>query len=324
MWLAVVVLVGAFVLADFARSPLFPGSGAAAIAAPQVTLWVPSSEAGGEGGEIAEAAAAGFELAGHPATVKRLPGGTSAAVTNLLARPPRDGGSDLLVVTSATLAGLARDEADRLVPGAAGQALEASALLRRSTPLGLLAEEPLALAAAPESGISTGAELIERVRREPERCVFAIDEDGWSRDQLAVLVNRVGEGGDVHFVSGDSGSLAAGALDVEGANLVMAPRDALRPELRAGRLRAVRWPLGHAPRDWVALVAPPVYGGARLGVLRGMTSALIANRAWRRRLHAQGRRPGVSHGDLRLRLRRDLRRAVRQERLTRSVERLAD
>ncbi len=327
LWLAVVVLVAGFVLADFVRSPLLPGSGAAALSAPELTLWTPRTEAGGEAAVVARDAAAGLELAGHPTVVKQLPGGTSQAIAELLSRPPRRRTTDLLVLSSTTLASLARDRADRLVPGAAGQAVEAEALLRRSKPLGVLAEEPLALGAAPESGIKSSAELIAQIREAPESCVFGIADDGWSRVQLASLVNRAGIGGNVHFVPSESGALAAQATADGAANLVMAPRGAVRAEGRAGRLRRLDWPFdgGRSPRFWVGLVAPTRVPSARLADLRNSVAKLAKDRGWRSQLAARGRTPRkTGAGYLANLLLKEARRAGREGELARLVERLPD
>ncbi len=291
LWLAVVILLAAFVLADFVRSPLLPGSGAGAISAPKLTLWVPGPEASGPGGQVAAAAAAGLELAGRPTVVKHLKGGTSAALAALLSAPPRRS-DDLLVISSSSLVGLARDETDAIVPGAAGSALEARALLRRAQAVGLLSRERLALASLPGSGIGDSADLVERIRRAPGSAVFAIPDDSWSRAELARLVNRSGRGGTVPFVAYEDDDLVARARADGVSKVLLGSRGALAAEARAGRLVPLAWPVGRAPRSWVALVAPATYPRRRLAVLRAWIARLVDDPRWRRHERTDDRAPG--------------------------------
>lgn len=293
LWLAVVILVAAFVLADFVRSPLLPSNGAGAIAAPKVTLWVPGPEAAGPAGQVAAGAAAGLDLAGHPTVVKRLDGGISAALAALLSRPARRG-SDLLVLSSATVAGIGRDRTDHIVPGAAGAAVEAAALLRRSPAIGLLARERLELATRFGSGIDGDRALVETIRESPSHAVFAIPDDNWSRSELAALVERIGRGGTVPFVAYDDDDLVAHSRAEERTNLVLASRGSIAAEVGAGRLRALAWPAaaGRAPHSWVALVAPAAYRGRRLAELRGWIGQLVTEPRWRRHQRAHYRAPG--------------------------------
>jgi hypothetical protein len=323
LWLALVVLVAAFVLADFVRSPLFPGSGAGAIAAPKLTLWVPAPEASGPAGQVAASAAAGLDLAGHPTVVKRLRGGTSAALVTLLSRPSRQA-DDLLVLSSSTLAGIARDETDRIVPGAAGRALEASALLRRAPVAGLLSRERLELAASAGSGIRSGAELVSTIRAAPEAAVFAIPDDTWSHDELASLVDRVGRGGTVPFVSYEDDDLAARARADGLTNVMLASRGEIAAEARSGHLRPLAWPAaaGRPPRSWVVAIAPATYSRARLAELRDWVGTLIAEPRWRhhqrKRFRSPGRRwsPGLA-ATMRREIARSRRRAATDQAIAR-------
>ncbi|HTT95568.1 MAG TPA: hypothetical protein VMF55_12915 [Solirubrobacterales bacterium] len=294
LWLTVVTIVAAFVLADFVRSPLLPGSGADAIPSPRLTLWVPAAEGGGASAQVAQAAAAGLELSGRPTVVKRLRGGTSEAVAAFLARPVTRRGADLLVLGSATMTALARDEADRIVPGAAGHALEAKVLLRHSPSIGLLSRERLKLAAQPGSGIDGDAALVRTIRTAPASAVFAIPDDGWSRSRLAALVEAVGRGGTVPFVPYDADELAARARADGLTNLVLASRGVLAADLRKGRLRPLAWPVDgrRPPASWVALVAPASSRPAQVAELRGWVDQLNAEPRWRAHLRAHGRTPG--------------------------------
>lgn len=324
LFLALVVLVGGFVLADFVRSPLLPGSGAAAVAPPRLTLWVPASETDGEATRLAERAAAGFDLAGHPAVVKHLSGATSGALASLLARRPRGRGSDLLVLSSTTLTSLARDRSDRLVPGAAGEAVEAMTLLRHSRPLALLSQEPLALGAAPGSGIRRSSQLAEMVRQDPSGSIFGIADDGFSRVQLAALVNAIGSGGSVLFTPSGSPALAVQTVESGRATLVMAAQSAVQAGARRKQLNRVAWPAaaGGAPDFWVALVAPGQLEHSGFAKLRRWVGALVREPHWRAQLREGGQLPTRIPARLNLWLRKSLCQALEAEGLANSLTRL--
>jgi hypothetical protein len=321
LWIAIVVVLGGYVVTDFVRSPFLAPSGSAAVRGPAVTLWAPAAEYGGETGVVLDRGAAALELNGHPTAVKSLSGGTAQAVIDFFSGYSGSGG-DLLVVTSTTLADLAHDRHDLLVPGAAEQAAIARELLRRAEPVGMLESEPYSLAVGRESAIRSGSGLLAALARSPRRQLFAIEDDTFSRDQLAALVDRAGVDGEVHFGVFQSAAEAGGAIASGTANVVLAPRGALREEVAAGRLRELAWPLrGAPPRTWIALVARPHLPAHRLAHLRRWVRALSGDRRWAAQLRREGRSP-ASPGTRRLAgLLADTGRADRLERLAQSVER---
>ena len=292
LWFALVIFLAGYVILDFARPSILAQLGSAAVRPTQITLWVPPGEAGGEAAAIIQGAAGALELQGHPTAVKELEGGTSEAVAEFLAR--RQGG-DLLVLTSSTLAGIAHDRHDRLVPGAAEQGLLASELLRRSRPLAVLASEPLALAVSPGSATGDSGDLIDSLRREPSQQLFAIGGNSWSRVELANLVSKAQVEGDVHFSVFPSTAEASNAVAAGTATALLATRGTVLEEVRRGQLRGLGWPFGRhrAPRFWVALAAAPGADPARLAELRRWITRLRKDRIWQGELRADGGEIGL-------------------------------
>lgn len=322
MWIAIVVVLSGYVVTDFVRSPFLAPSGSAAVRGPAVTLWAPAAEYGGETGAVLDQSAAALELDGHPTAVKSLGGGTAQALIDFFSGYA-GARRDLLVVTSTTLADLAHDRHDRLVPGASEQAALARELLRRAQPIGMLASEPLALAVASRSPVRGGSGLLESLASAPWEQLFAIADDTFARDQLAALVDRAGVDGEVRFGVFPSGAEAGAAIVNGGADVVLAPRGGLREDAAAGRLRELRWPLegGRAPRSWIALVARPDLPVTRLARMREWLRTLARDRRWGSHLREAGRDPGAP-GTARLAaLLADTRGADRLERLARRIER---
>jgi tripartite-type tricarboxylate transporter receptor subunit TctC len=291
LWLVLLVLLGGYVVADFVRSPFSAPRGAAAERPAAVTIWAPAGEAGDESGPVLDQAAAGLELEGHPAIVKSIPGGSAQALISFLSRP-RPGHGRLLAITSDTLADLAHDRRETLVPGAAEEAALARALLRRSKPIGVLATDPLEVAVERGSPIRSGRELVASLVAAPGEELFGIDDDTFSRDQLAALVEGAGIDGEVHFTAFQSGAGAGAAIESGAAQTVLAGRPALLAGLHHGRLRNLGWPLpGPAPRAWTAIVAPAGVGGGELHQLREWVAGLQSEPRWRAILRSEGRRP---------------------------------
>lgn len=322
LWITILVVLGGYVVTDFVRSPFLAPSGSAAVRGAALTLWAPAAESGGETGSVLAGAAAALELRGHATAVKTLGGGSSQALVDFFSGYAGARG-DLLVVTSATIADLAHDRHDRLVPGAAEQAALARELLRRAAPIGLLESEPLAVAVAPDSPIEGDSGLIAALAAAPERQLFAISDDTFSRDQLAALVDRAGVNGEVRFSVFQSGAEAGGALASGGAGIVLAGRGALHEDVAAGRLRELGWPLGEgrAPRAWAAVVARPDMPAARLARLRKWVRGLAGDRRWKAILRRAGRSAGSPDTARLDELLSDTRGADRLERLAQRIER---
>jgi tripartite-type tricarboxylate transporter receptor subunit TctC len=287
LWLVLLVLLGGYVVADFVRSPFSAPRGAAAVRRAAVTIWAPAGEAGDETGSVLNQAAAGLELGGHATSLKTIPGGSAEAVISFLSHP-RPGRGQLLAITSTTLADLAHDRRETLVPGAAEEAALARALLRRSKPIGILASDPLELAVERGSPIMNGSELVASVAAAPGEQLFGIDDDTFSRDQLAAFVEGAGVDGEVHFTVFQSAGQASEAIGTGTAETVLAGRSALAH----ARLRQLGWPL-HTPqpRSWVALIARPSVDAADLETLRRWVSDLQREPHFRAHIRAEGRRP---------------------------------
>ncbi|MGH2939781.1 MAG: hypothetical protein ACRDPE_16850 [Solirubrobacterales bacterium] len=293
LWIVLLVLLGGYVVTDFVRSPFSAPRGSAAVRRVAVTIWAPAGEAGDESGAVLNAAAAWLDLGGHQTVVKSIPGGSAQAVISFLSHG-RPGDGRLLAITSTTLADLAHDRRETLVPGAAEEAALARALLRRSKPVGILAAEPLELTVERGSAIRNGAELLGSLTSAPEEQLFGIDDDTFSRDQLAALVEGAGVNGEVHFTVFQSAADAGQAIESGAAQIVLAGRPALLPDIRGGRLRGLGWPLpGHRPRAWVALVAGPGTAPAALRRLRSWVVTLQTERQWRAHLRTEGRLPAA-------------------------------
>ena len=293
LWLVLLVLLGGYVVADFVRSPFSAPRGAAAVRPAAVTIWTPAADAGDESGAVLHGAAAGLELGGRDAVVKSIPGGSAEALISFLSRR-RPGHGALLAISSGTLADLAHDRRETLVPGAAEEAALARALLRRAKPVGILASAPLRLAVDSNSPLRSGAELVADLIAAPGDQLFGIDDDTFSRDQLAALVEGAGIDGEVHFTVFQSGAGVATAIESGAAQTVLAGRPALRADAHHGRIREFGWPLpGPAPRSWVAVVARPDTGATELRQLREWVGALQVEPRWRAIMRGEGRRPGA-------------------------------
>jgi tripartite-type tricarboxylate transporter receptor subunit TctC len=315
LWLVLLVLVGGYVVADFVRSPFSAPRGAAAVRPATVTIWAPAGEAGDESGPVLKEAAADLELGGHPTIIKTVPGGSARALISFLSRPHP--GGRLLAITSTTLADLAHDRREMLVPGAAEEAALARALLRRSKPVGMLSVAPLELAVEPNSPIRSGSELLASLAGDPSEQLIGIDDDTFSRDQLAALVAGAGVDGEVHFNVFQSPADAEQALASGSTHTILAGS----PALRDTHLRRIGWPLpGPRPHAWVALVAPPQMGTAALDTLRGWIGKLQHDPEWRAHLRADGRHAAAPGERTLARLIRHAAAADRLERLAEHVE----
>ncbi len=290
LWLALLILLAGYVVADFVRSPFSAPQGAAAVRGAAVTIWAPAGEAGEESGAVLTGVAAGLDLADHPTVVKSIPGGSARALISFLSRR-HDGQGRLLAITSTTLADLAHDRHEMLVPGAAEEAALARALLRRAKPIGMLASNPVELAVEGGSPIRNGPELVASLLAAPDEQLFGIDDDTFSRDQLAAFVADAGVDGEVHFNVFHSGSAAARATAAGSGGAVLAGRPALRGE----RLHRLGWPLSTPqPRAWVALLAGSEVAATELGNLRAWIADLQRDPHWRANLRDEGRVPAAA------------------------------
>jgi tripartite-type tricarboxylate transporter receptor subunit TctC len=315
LWLILLVLLGGYVVADFVRSPFSATRGVAAARPAGVTIWAPAGESGGESGPVLAQAVAGLELSGHPTIVKSIPGGSAQALISFLSRRhPKHG--QLLAISSTTLADLAHDRRETLVPGAAEEAILARSLLRHSKPVGMLAADPLEVAVERDSPIQTRAEMLGSLTADPSEQVFGIGDNTFSRDQLAALVEGAGVDGEVRFSVLQSDGEADQAIADGSADAVLVGRSAILH----GHLRSLGWPLPEPdPYSWVALVAPAATDANDLDTLREWISGLQHDPHWRANLRAEGRRPSAPGVK---KLAASIRRTASDDRLERVADRV--
>ncbi|HWI74135.1 MAG TPA: hypothetical protein VNT55_19400, partial [Baekduia sp.] len=230
LWPALILVLLAHAVSDVLHHPFLGDTGDAAIVDAHLTLWVPGTESGGPSEAVAREAAASLQLTGRPATVKLLrKGGAAGAVAGFLGDGAR--ASDLLVVSSATVADLARGRSDRLFGDQATRAADAEALLRRARPLAVLAQDTLQLAVRSSSRLRSGEQLAAELRRAPRSHLLAIEGDAWTKVQLGRLVQRAGVPGRVPYRAYPSGGEAALGLESGDADVVLAPSSELRAEV---------------------------------------------------------------------------------------------
>lgn len=320
LWPLLLLSVIAFAVVDLVQHPFLGGSSEAAVVPPpHLTLWLAQTEASGEAGELVRESADSLALYGQPATVGLLGGGAAQAVSDFFAGPRS--ADDLLAVSSETLADLSQERASTLVGEEPLAAARAQRLLARAVPLGLLGGAPLTLAVLRDSLLRDAAELVGQLRRSPRAHVFATADDNWDTDNLAALVQQAGVDGVVPYSVFSSTRDASLALTAGSADVVLGSREELLPDIRAGRLRELRWPAsaGAPPRLWVELLAAPGTNRVQVAALRRLLRHLAHNRVWLDLTGARASVPldGASLGDF---LSSQLARVTALQRLARRVE----
>lgn len=291
LWPALLLAVLAYVIVDFAQSP-FGSVFSNAVAAPQahLTLWLAQTETSAPVEVTVHDTAGGLELHGHATTVGALGSGSAHAVVQFFAQ--HRSANELLVVSSDTLADLAQERESALVGEEPLQAALAQRLLARAVPIGLLSEDPLAVAVPESSPIHSVSQLMAAMRADPEEHVFAVTEDNWASDSLAALVQAAGVNGVVRYRVFPASEDLPLALSGGSAEVLLAPRSAILPRLGAGRLRTLPWPAGVRPAPtWVELLAAPGTSGADVGRLRAEIQTLVRSPAWRTLLRRGGQVP---------------------------------
>jgi hypothetical protein len=291
LWTVALTAAVVIVVLSFARRPLLESDGATPDFSRPLVLWVTGDEASGQAAALASQAASRWGAAGHGATVGVLPGDSSTAVLDFLQhmRP-----NELMLVTSATLAGIVRDRADRLLPEEVRErARRASRLLERANSVALLAVDPLGLVVRAGSPIDTASQVLSLLHRTPPRPLFEVAANAWLQDNLAELVHAAGLHGAIPYGVFGSSRQAVRSLDAGEDGVAVAPRSMLRDEVRSGRLRELGWPSEGSlkPRSWIAVLATPGLGSARISALRSQADALEAGADWRRLLAREGLSP---------------------------------
>jgi hypothetical protein len=286
----VLVLAVAMVASDFVRHP-FAGApiGDAASSSRELTVWTAGTDAGRTPARVARLLAQRLDATGARASAETVAGGASTALLALLGPDAPDGA--LVVVHAGTFADLAVQRGDVGIPGAPAEAERALRLLDAATPIALLADDTLLVAADRRGAVATPAALLASLRRAPRRVVFGIGADAWSKNALATLVESAGAAGRVPYrvlpTAGDAGI----ALSGEEIDVVLAPAS----ELRGGALRRRLLPLlqsdrgprlagdggVHAPRrPGVRIAAGSAAPPATFGALLGGSTPLRGAHRW--------------------------------------------
>jgi tripartite-type tricarboxylate transporter receptor subunit TctC len=293
LWTALLTGVVVVVVLSFARQPLSGGDGQAAGFGRAVTLWVAGGEAGGLAEAVAQQAAGCWVSDGHTAQVGTLSGSSSAAVAGFLTRE-HGAAEDLLVITSTTLSDIAHDRsvaAPLTEPHEHAQV--ANRLLANTAPIAVLGSDPLVLAVHAGSAIRTDAELLAQIRRASSPALLGVASDTWLQDNLAALVHGAGLHRELPYTVFGSSREALVSLEAGEIEAVLAPANAIRSQLRGGRLRELPWPSwsGAAPRAWVAIVGPAGLSAGTIATLRSQASRLCAGAAWSELLRGDGLSP---------------------------------
>lgn len=292
LWPTLVVVVLAYVAMNFVQHP-FLGAPSEAAVTPEahLTLWLAQTEASGEAASTVRETADSLLLYGRAATVGVLPGGSSQAVLRFLSQP--HSADQLLAVSSETVADLAQERTSTLIGENPIGAALAQHLLARMVPVGVLSSDPLTIAVLPDSPIRGVGQLLRELREAPQRNVFAITDGNWVADNLASLVQYAGANGIVPYRVFPSGEEASLELTAGSANVVLAPRGAIQPELMTHALRELPWPavFGPAPSSWIELLAAPGTTHAQAVRLRRQLLALTHDQVWRARLREYGQTP---------------------------------
>jgi hypothetical protein len=282
--------VVALVVADFIHHPFIGGTpGDAAPRRSDLTLWLARSEAGSANAATVRLAAGYLGRESETPTVGELEGGAAAALQHFAAHP-RGRGLDLFAVTSTTVADLARDRRETLLPEARGRAARAQQLLNEMVPVALLCEEPLRLLTARESRLSALG-LRRGLAREPWERVFGVPDDAWIEGQFAALVQGSGTPGGIPYSASPDPQNTLLALAAGDVQVALVPADAGDRAIRGGAARTVAWPDRRSPAAWVALFARPGTPRPELRAIRARARRLGAGRHWRLTLRRDGRRP---------------------------------
>ena len=295
LWTVTLAVAVVVVVLSFARQPLLGGDGEASGYSAPLTLWLPASQAGGQAEAVAQQAAACWDSSRRTATVGVLPGSSSTAVVDFLSRT-HGTSADLLLVTSTVLSDIAHESIDTPFSEAGENAQRAVRLLARTQPIAVLGVDTLALAVRSSSPIHTTAELLSLMRQDPSRPLLGVAEDTWLQGNLAALAQSANLHGQIPYSAYRSSREAVMSLDAGEVEVVVAPRSALRGDLRSGRLRELPWPgsAGAPPRAWVAVIAPNGLSPAELSTLRDQARRLCAGATWTRLLRGDGLSPAPS------------------------------
>jgi hypothetical protein len=301
LWTLALLIATALVIASFVQRPLFGGDGVAAGFGRPLTLWVASGEAGSQTEAVAHQVAACWDLDGRAVTVGVLPGSPTSAVVDFLRHPHR-AADELLVVTSTTLADIARAESEALAAETRERAQQAARLLSGAPAVSLVGSDPLTLAVRSSSSLGSSSQLLALLRAEPARPLVGVAESAWLQGNLALLAQTARVQGQMPFSSFRSSREALASLGSSDVRVVLAPRSAVQDGLRGGTVRTLPWPSSQqpaaesgataaTPRAWIALLAPRGLSSHKLAALRHQAGSLCTPATWRRLLRSDGLTP---------------------------------
>lgn len=291
LWTLVLVAVIALVITNFAERPLLGGDGKALGFQQPMTLWVASDDPSPQAERVVQQAAGQWDSRTRFASIEVLPGGSVAGVASFLDRVHRDS-SDLLVISSTTIADIARERAQPVGSEASEQAHHVTALLRDAPPIAVVCADPL-LFAVPRDSSLRDLQGLSGPYSTPSKPLFSIANDSWETSNLAALVERYGLTGRIPYTEAPSANEAVITTASGQASVVFAPRSEIQRELRRGRVRQLPWPpgLGRPPLSWIAIVGPTGLSSGQIASLRHQARRLYQGHGWDAVLQADGLSP---------------------------------
>jgi putative tricarboxylic transport membrane protein len=300
LWTLILVVVIGLVIASFAQRPLLGGDGEAAGFTPRVTLWVASANPSDEAERVVQQAASRWDTRTRASSAEVLPGGSVDGVASFLDRI-HGNPSDLLVISSTTIADVAHDSALPALSDAGLRARRVAELLHSAPPIAVLSADPLLLAVPRDSPLKD-VQALSADTGQSSTPLFSVADDSWETSNLATLVERYGLTGRIPY--GVFSSSREAVIDTESgqASVVLAPRSEIRGELRAGKMRQLPWPgdQGAPPETWIAILGATGLSSTQVARLRGEARRLYESPAWRQTLRGDGLSP-VSLSTARLR-----------------------
>jgi putative tricarboxylic transport membrane protein len=312
LWMLVLTGVIAVVVASFAQRPLFGKDGEASGFTPTVTLWVASANPSDEAERVIQQAASRWDTRTRASSAEVLPGGSVAGVASFLDRV-HNNPSDLLVISSTTVADIAHDRTLPALSDLSLRAQRAAELLRSAPVIAVVSADPLLLA-VPRNSPLRDIQGLSAASQEGSAPLFSVADDNWETSNLARLVERYGLTGRIPYSVVPSSRDAVIDTDSGEASVVLAPRSEIRGELRDGRMRQLPWPEGQGspPQTWIAIVGPTGLSPQQIASLRVQARKLYESPTWHEILRGDGLSPvSLSAAGLRQFVQSNLEKAAR-------------
>ena len=324
LWRALLVAAVLFVIADFVRTDwIGPPLGRASVAASDVTLLMPLGDASSPLHRDADALAVAMTGAEYSASARSSGRSTAATLIDFSRSRERDG-SHLLLLTSSSLAEVARAVRQPASRSEAAQARLALRDLRRLVPVAGAWADTTAIAVPRETPRLSRWTLAAGLGSADGLRVTGIGTDAASKATLAGLVRSLGIDGRVPYRAFPSGADSTLSLATGGVDLVLAPRSQLLGKgLRSGtRLVGPAEVPGVGLRAplWGMVVAPASVDPRARRLLSRRVAHSLASRSWRAYARPRGlRRLGVRAANLDAFLSREQARSAALAVLTASV-----